>query len=91
MFVIRCFVDLLLLSWFLEKRVTGIGLLLANLALLLLAAALPLVSGPLQPLWLAGSALLLGAAGVLGLVSLPVEIRGKLMALVPGRRLSKGV
>lgn len=91
MFVIRCFVDLLLLSWFLEKRVTGFGLLLANLALLLLAAALPLVSGPLQPLWLAGSALLLGAAGVLGLVSLPVEIRGKLMALVPGRRLSKGV
>ena len=91
MFVIRCFVDLLLLSWFLEKRVTGFGLLLANLALLLLAAALPLVSGPFQPLWLAGSALLLGAAGVLGLVSLPVEIRGKLMALVPGRRLSKGV
>ena len=91
MFVIRCFVDLLLLSWFLEKRITGFGLLLANLALLLLAAALPLVSGPLQPLWLAGSALLLGAAGVLGLVSLPVEIRGKLMALVPGRRLSKGV
>ncbi len=88
-FVIRCLVDLVMLSWSLERRVTGFWLLIVYLVLLLLAAYLPLVSAPLEPLWLLGSALLIGAVAVLGLVWLPPDIRGKLLAMLPGRRMSK--
>ena len=91
MFVLRCFVDLLLLSWVLEKRIVGFGLLVANLALLLVAAVLPHLAEPLEPLWLAGSVLLLGATALLGLASLPVDIRRKLMQMIPGRRVSRGI
>ena len=40
---------------------------------------------------LAGSVLLLGATALLGLASLPVDIRRKLMQMIPGRRVSRGI
>lgn len=88
MFVVRCFADLLLLSWAAEKRVAGFGLLVGNLALLFVAAMLPELSKPLEPAWLAASAVLLILTAALGLIALPADIRQKLMAMVPGRRVS---
>lgn len=90
MFALRCFVDLLLLAWSADRKLAGFALLLPNMALLFAAALLPNVAEPLHPLWFGGSALLLAVTGVLGLVSLPNEIRQKLMAMLPKRRVSTG-
>jgi O-antigen/teichoic acid export membrane protein len=80
-FVIRCTVDFFLLAWKNEGRIVGLGLFLANLALLLAAAALPSFAPDWTPLWFGGGVLLALAAAALGYVALPAEIRAKLLAL----------
>jgi O-antigen/teichoic acid export membrane protein len=89
MFVVRCFVDLVLLAWSADRRFTGFELLFANLGLLLLAALLHRISDPFEPLWLGVATLLLLAAAGLGFVTLPKDVRNKLTAMIPALRMKR--
>lgn len=86
MFVIRCTIDFFLLAFANERRIGGFGLFCANLALLLAAAALPSFAASWSPLWFALGSLLAAAAAILGYLSLPQEIRSKLVAMLSRRR-----
>lgn len=90
MFALRCLLDLLLLSWMLERRVTGLTLLATNLVLLILAAALSHAVEPFEPLWFAAAALLLAGTAAFGLATLPADVLQKLLAMMPRRRGSRG-
>jgi O-antigen/teichoic acid export membrane protein len=91
MFGLRCLLDLLLLSWMQDRRIGGLAILAPNLALLALAAALSQRTEPFEPLWLGGSALLLASTAALGLASLPIHIREKLVGLLVSRSSSRGI
>jgi O-antigen/teichoic acid export membrane protein len=78
MFVARCLVDFLLLSLAAERRIDGLGWVAVNFALLLAAAALPSWTPPAAPAGLAIGGLLLACTALIGLVSLPAEIRQKI-------------
>jgi O-antigen/teichoic acid export membrane protein len=85
MFVARCLLDLLLLSWMLEKRLGGLPLLAVNAALLAAAAALPAWAPPMSATWFAFGALLLAAAGLAAARTLPREVRHNLLGMMRRR------
>lgn len=89
MFVIRCFADYLLLSLGLERRVAGLPLILANLALLVAAAALPFAAPEFSLGWFVAALILLIVALALGWASLPDDVRRKLTGVLGQRRPMK--
>jgi O-antigen/teichoic acid export membrane protein len=91
MFVLRCFADLLLLSWVLEKRVAGFAMLLANLVLLCAAAALLSFIPPLGAWWFVSGLVLGSIALAMALSSLPLDSRQKLLAMLPPKLRSRWV
>jgi O-antigen/teichoic acid export membrane protein len=82
MFVLRCLLDLLLLSWMLERQLNGFSILLSNLVLLILAATLSHLTDPSEPLWVGGSVFLLTVTAAIGFATLPTDIRRRLLAVI---------
>lgn len=80
MFVVRCLIDLLLLSLTLERRVSGLKSLSINCGLLVAAAILPNFFRPATVLWLLCALLLVAITAAVSFKSIPPQIRSSLMA-----------